>query len=192
MVGGELMGNGTVRPEKGSGSYAEGPVFWEVCIGGVELTVDPETGIVTLNKVVSVADVGKALNPRQVVTQEMGGANQGLGNALFEEMIYDETGTLQNATLYEYHVPTIADMPLAFSSNIVENEDGPGPYGAKGVGEGALAGVTAAVATALADAGIHITELPATPERIWWAMQNEQTAGSMGDAGASDRGGDDR
>ncbi|MCA9878392.1 MAG: xanthine dehydrogenase family protein molybdopterin-binding subunit, partial [Thermomicrobiales bacterium] len=63
MVGGELMGNGTVRPEKGSGSYAEGPVFWEVCIGGVELAVDPDTGVVTLHKVVSVADVGKALNP---------------------------------------------------------------------------------------------------------------------------------
>ncbi|MFT4038301.1 MAG: xanthine dehydrogenase family protein molybdopterin-binding subunit [Thermomicrobiales bacterium] len=175
MVGGELMANGTVRPEKGSGSYAEGPVFWEVCIGGVELTVDPDTGVVTLNKVVSVADVGKALNPRQVVTQEMGGANQGIGNALYEEMLFDETGTLQNATLYEYHIPTIADMPQSFASNIVENEDGPGPYGAKGVGEGALAGVAAAIATALADAGVHLNQLPATPERIWWAMQAAST-----------------
>ena len=191
MVGGELMGNGTVRPEKGSGSYAEGPVFWEVCIGGVELTVDPDTGIVTLKKVVSVADVGKALNPRQVVTQEMGGATQGIGNALYEEMLFDETGTLQNATLYEYHVPTMADMPESFSSNIVENEDGPGPYGAKGVGEGALAGVTAAIATALADAGIHMNELPATPERIWWAMQNADGTGTARDADGDDGGGDE-
>ena len=191
MVGGELMGNGTVRPEKGSGSYAEGPVFWEVCIGGVELTVDPDTGIVTLKKVVSVADVGKALNPRQVVTQEMGGATQGIGNALYEEMLFDETGTLQNATLYEYHVPTMADMPESFSSNIVENEDGPGPYGAKGVGEGALAGVTAAIATALADAGIHMNELPATPERIWWAMQNADGTGAARDADGDDEGGDE-
>jgi CO/xanthine dehydrogenase Mo-binding subunit len=85
-------------------------------------------------------------------------------------------------------------MPLAFSSNIVENEDGPGPYGAKGVGEGALAGVAAAVATALADAGIHMNALPATPERIWRAMQNQDgpTAGSTGDAGANEEGGDDR
>jgi CO/xanthine dehydrogenase Mo-binding subunit len=89
-------------------------------------------------------------------------------------------------------VPAIADMPLSFSSNIVENEDGPGPYGAKGVGEGALAGVAAAVATALADAGIHINELPATPERIWWAMQNAKTAGSSSDAGANNEGGNDR
>jgi CO/xanthine dehydrogenase Mo-binding subunit len=61
-------------------------------------------------------------------------------------------------------------MPDTFVSNIVENADGPGPYGAKGVGEGALAGVAAAIATALADAGVHIDELPATPERVWRAL----------------------
>lgn len=176
MVGGELMGSGTVRPERGSGSYAEGPVFWEVCIGGIELVIDPDTGQVTIRKAVSVADVGTALNPRQVEAQEMGGAMQGIGNALYEEMLFDETGTLRNATLFEYHVPTIADMPQSFMSNIVENHDGPGPYGAKGVGEGALAGMAAAIATALADAGAMIDELPATPERIWRALQNDGTA----------------
>jgi CO/xanthine dehydrogenase Mo-binding subunit len=61
-------------------------------------------------------------------------------------------------------------MPRQFVSNIVENADGPGPYGAKGVGEGALAGVAAAIATALADVGIVVDELPATPERIWQAL----------------------
>ena len=176
MVGGELIGHGEVRPEQGSGSYAEGPVFWEVCIGGAEVAVDPETGRVTLNKVVSVADVGRAINPRQVESQEMGGAMQGIGNALHEEMLFDETGTLRNATLHEYHVPTIADMPRRFVSNIVENGDGPGPYGAKGVGEGALAGVAAAIATALADAGVATHELPATPERIWRALTDRDAA----------------
>jgi CO/xanthine dehydrogenase Mo-binding subunit len=175
MVGGELIGRGEVRPEQGSGSYAEGPVFWEVCIGGAEVAVDPETGRVTVRKAVSVADVGTALNPRLVEAQEMGGAMQGIGNALYEEMLFDATGTLQNATLYEYHVPTIADMPEQFVSNIVENQDGPGPYGAKGVGEGALAGVAAAIATALADAGVVIDELPATPERVWRALNRDGT-----------------
>jgi CO/xanthine dehydrogenase Mo-binding subunit len=85
-------------------------------------------------------------------------------------MLFDQTGTLLNATLFEYHVPTIADMPDTFVSNIVENADGPGPYGAKGVGEGALAGVAAAIATALADAGVMIDRLPATPERVWRAL----------------------
>ena len=155
MVGGELIGHGEVRPERGSGSYAEGPVFWEVCIGGIEVEVDPEPAASPCNKAVSVADVGKALNPRLVEAQEMGGAMQGIGNAIHEEMLFDETGTLLNATLFEYHVPTIADMPDTFVSTIVENADGPGPYGAKGVGEGALAGVAAAIATALADAGVR-------------------------------------
>jgi CO/xanthine dehydrogenase Mo-binding subunit len=176
MVGGELIGHGEVRPEQGSGSYAEGPVFWEVCIGGAEVAIAPDTGRVEVRKAVSVADVGKALNPRQVEAQEMGAAMQGIGNALHEEMLFDETGTLQNATLYEYHVPAIADMPKAFVSNIVENGDGPGPYGAKGVGEGALAGVAAAIATALADAGVTVDELPATPERIWRALQKPDDA----------------
>jgi CO/xanthine dehydrogenase Mo-binding subunit len=170
MVGGELIGHGEVRPERGSGSYAEGPVFWEVCIGGAEVTVDPDTGRVSVEKAVSVADVGKALNPRLVEGQEMGGAMQGIGNALHEEMLFDASGTLRNATLFEYHVPAIADMPKRFVSTIVEHADGPGPYGAKGVGEGALAGVAAAIATALADAGFAIDELPATPERIWQAL----------------------
>ncbi|MBA3413598.1 MAG: molybdopterin-dependent oxidoreductase, partial [Chloroflexia bacterium] len=170
MVGGELIGRGEVRPEHGSGSYAEGPVFWEVCVGGAEVTVDRATGKVGVRTAVSVADVGKAINPKQVEAQEMGGAMQGLGNALYEEMIFDPTGTLQNATLYDYHVPTFADLPERFVSNIVENADGPGPYGAKGVGEGALAGVAAATITALADAGVHLDELPATPERVWRAL----------------------
>jgi CO/xanthine dehydrogenase Mo-binding subunit len=170
MVGGELIGRGEVRPEKGSGSYAEGPVFWEVCIGGIEIEVDRETGRLTVRKAASVADVGKALNPRMVEAQEMGGVMQGIGNAIYEEMIYDESGQIINSTLFDYHVPTFEDLPATFTSSIVENGDGPGPYGAKGVGEGSLAGAAAAVVTALADLGIYVTELPLTPERVWLAM----------------------
>ena len=173
MVGGELIGRGEVRPENNDGSYAAGPVFWEVCIGGAEVEVDPDTGRLTVRKAVSVADVGKAINPKLVEAQEMGGVLQGLGNAIHEEMLYDpDTGQLLNGTLFDYHVPTIEDLPGAFVSTIVENADGPGPYGAKGVGEGSLAGATAAVVTALGDLGIRVTELPATPERVWRWLQN--------------------
>ena len=100
----------------------------------------------------------------------MGGVMQGLGNALYEEMLFQD-GQILNSTLYDYHVPTIADLPDAFVSRLVENGDGPGPYGAKGVGEGALAGVPCAIVNALADLGIHVHELPLTPERVWRAMQ---------------------
>ncbi len=167
--GGEIIGHGTVRPEAGKGSYAAGPVFWEVCIGGAEVRVDPGTGRIHILKLVSVADVGHAVNPELVEAQEMGASMQGLGNALFEEMVFDE-GQILNSTLLDYHVPTIEDLPDAFISRLVENEDGPGAYGIKGVGEGALAGVPAAVVNALADLGIKVNELPLTPERIWRAL----------------------
>lgn len=171
LAGGELLGRGTIRPEVGQGTYAAGPVFWEVCIGGVEIELDRDTGEVRLRKVVSVADVGTAVNPALIKGQEMGGAAQGLGNALFEEMVFSD-GQLLNGTLIDYRVPGTLDIADEFVSFIVQNEDGPGPYGLKGVGEGILAAIPAAVVNALAELGIYINELPATPERVWRAMQS--------------------
>jgi CO/xanthine dehydrogenase Mo-binding subunit len=170
MAGGELIGRGEVRPVKGTGSYAEGPVFWEVCVGGAEVEVERETGRVHVRRLASVADVGKAINPLLVEAQDEGACLQGVGNGLHEEMLF-EKGQLVNGTLLEYHVPTTADLPDEYHSIIVENGDGPGPYGAKGIGEGALAAVTAALVTALADLGIEMHELPLTPERVWKRMR---------------------
>lgn len=169
FVGGELVGRGEVRPE-GTGSYAEGPVFWEVCIAGVEATVDPGTGEVRIVRSASIADVGRAINPQLIERQDEGGTMQGLGNALFEQMIFFEDGMLGNDTLLEYRVPTTEDVPATMACVIVENGDGPGPFGAKGCGEGVLAAIPAAMTNALADAGVYINELPATPERVWRAM----------------------
>lgn len=169
LAGGELIGHGEVRPE-GSGSYAEGPVFWEVCIGGAEIEVDPETGFVTLLKTATIADVGKAINPLLVERQDEGGTMQGIGNALFEEMVYDN-GQLVNDTLLDYRVPNTEDLPDEMTCIIVENGDGPGPWGAKGCGEGALAAMPAAIVCALADAGVSMTQLPVTPERVWRQIQ---------------------
>jgi CO/xanthine dehydrogenase Mo-binding subunit len=165
LAGGELIGRGEVAPE-GSGSYAEGPVFWEVCVGAAEVEVDPETGLVRVRKTATVADVGRAINPQLVERQDEGGTLQGLGNALFEELVYED-GSLENGTLLDYRVPSVADVPDEMTCVLVENEDGPGPYGAKGCGEGSLAAATAAIVTALADAGVPMTVLPLTPERVW-------------------------
>ena len=138
LAGGELIGRGEVAPE-GTGSYAEGPVFWEICIGAAEVEVDPETGQVHVRKTATIADVGIAINPQLVERQDEGGTMQGLGNALFEEMVYQD-GALLNPSMLEYRVPSINDMPDSMTCIIVENADGPGPYGAKGCGEGSLAG----------------------------------------------------
>ncbi|MFQ5426124.1 MAG: xanthine dehydrogenase family protein molybdopterin-binding subunit, partial [Gaiellales bacterium] len=172
FAGGELIGHGEVRPE-GTGSYAEGPVFWEVCVAAAEVQVDPETGVVRVRRTATVADVGKAINPQLVERQDEGATMQGVGNGLFEEMVYED-GILMNDSLLEYRIPTADDLPDEMRCIIVENGDGPGPYGAKGCGEGALAAIPAALVNALADAGVPMTELPLTPERVWRRIQRQK------------------
>ncbi len=167
FAGGELIGHGRVQPEGGSGSYAEGPVFWEVCVAGAEVEVDTETGVVTVLRTSSVADVGRAINPQLVARQDEGATLQGIGNALFEEMHFAPDGMLLNDTLLGYRIPAFGDVPPAMTCSIVENGDGPGPFGAKGCGEGALAAIPAAIVNALADAGVPMNTLPLTPERVW-------------------------
>ncbi|MBV9167681.1 MAG: xanthine dehydrogenase family protein molybdopterin-binding subunit [Solirubrobacterales bacterium] len=169
--GGEIIEGGEVRPTGGdTGSYAEGPHFWEVCVAGAEVEVDPDTGIIDVLRTATIADVGKAINPQLIERQDEGATLQGVGNALFEEMRLVD-GLVTNDNLLEYRVPRVADLPKRMRSIIVENEDGPGPYGAKGCGEGAFAAVPAAIVCALADAGVPMQELPLTPERVWRRIQ---------------------
>jgi len=132
--------------------------------------VDPDTGVVHVARTATIADVGTAINPLLVERQDEGATMQGIGNALMEEMVWRD-GLLLNDNLLEYRIPTIADLPPESACVIVENADGPGPFGAKGCGEGAFAGIIAAVATAVADAGVPVTELPLTPERVWRAIE---------------------
>jgi CO/xanthine dehydrogenase Mo-binding subunit len=166
--GGELIGRGEVGPEI-TGSL---PVFWEIGMGSAELKIDEETGEVRMQRYVSLADVGKAIHPEQCIGQEEGAAMQGLGHTLFEQMVYDEAGELINPNLIDYKVPTFSDVPKAFESILVENRDGPGPYGARGMGEGGIVSVAPAVANALArGAGVRIRDLPLTPERVWRALR---------------------
>ncbi|MFQ5794430.1 MAG: xanthine dehydrogenase family protein molybdopterin-binding subunit [Candidatus Bipolaricaulia bacterium] len=174
MVGGQVVGFGEVHPKKGDdGSFAKGPVFWEVCVGAAEVEADPETGRVRLKKLVAVADLGRAMNKALIEGQEQGGSLQGMGNALIEEMVF-ENGQLLNPSLLDYRVPRWEDIPEQFASVLVENEDGPGPYGAKGIGEGSQAAAIGAVAGAVADLGIEVRQLPLTPAMVWAAMQDRQ------------------
>ena len=139
-------------------------------MAGAEVEVEPETGVINVLRTATVADVGKAINPQLVERQDEGATLQGIGNALFEEMRLVD-GLVTNDNLLEYRIPRLSDLPQRMHSIIVENEDGPGPYGAKGCGEGAFAAVPAAIACALADAGVPMRELPLTPERVWRRIQ---------------------
>jgi len=135
-----------------------------------EVEVDPDTGEITLLGFAIAQDAGFAINPLSVAGQMQGGASQGLGIALSEEMLYDEQGRLINGNLLDYRLPTTRDLP-PIEAIIVEVPSEEGPYGARIVGEPSIVAGAAAVANAVADAiGVRITEAPITPERVLRAM----------------------
>ncbi|MGH2512670.1 MAG: xanthine dehydrogenase family protein molybdopterin-binding subunit, partial [Candidatus Limnocylindrales bacterium] len=171
-LGGELIGQGEMRKEDDP-SYPLGgsAAFWEFNATAIEATVDHETGDVSVLRHVTVSDVGKSLNPLQVRMQDDGAAIMGLGHTLMEHFIYDDAGRIRNLGAIDYRIPTSMDLPLELISATIENEDGPGPYGSKGMSEGALLCVSAAVAGAVQEAtGAVIRDLPLSPERVWRAL----------------------
>ncbi|HEY4853148.1 MAG TPA: xanthine dehydrogenase family protein molybdopterin-binding subunit [Streptosporangiaceae bacterium] len=177
-VRGELIGVGSRRGERvGTHPLGGPPAFYEFSCTACEVEVDRETGEMLIVKHISVADVGKALNPAQAESQDEGAAIMGLGHSLMEHLILDERGRILNLGALDYRVPTTKDVPLEMRSLLVENGDGPGPYGSKGAGEGGLFAVAPAIAGAVADAtGAVIRQLPLTPERIWAAMTQQAAA----------------
>jgi CO/xanthine dehydrogenase Mo-binding subunit len=171
MAGGELIGRGYIRPSFDRGRLRQPPVFWEVGWGAARVEVDEETGAVRLSRYVGVADVGRAINPVLCEGQDEGAAMQGIGHTFWEAMIYED-GQLLNGSLVEYRVPTFEDLPEVFDTVLLEQGNGPGPYGSKGMGEGGIGPVAPAIAAAVAQAvGARITDLPLTPERVWRAMR---------------------
>jgi CO/xanthine dehydrogenase Mo-binding subunit len=133
--------------------------------------VDPDTGAVTVLGHVIAQDVGRALNPALVEGQMCGGAAQGLGWALLEELAHDDHGQLITGTFVDYALPTAAFTP-PIDTEIVEVPAPEGPFGAKGVGEAPVVGVPGAVANAIAaaTAGARVRRLPMTAERVWQAL----------------------
>jgi CO/xanthine dehydrogenase Mo-binding subunit len=172
-LGGELIGNGEMRKEDEPDHPLGGSAaFFEFNCTAIEAKVDEGTGEIVLLRHVTVSDVGKALNPLQVVAQDEGAAIMGLGHTLMEHIILDESGRIRNLGAIDYRIPTSKDLPLELISATIENEDGPGPYGVKGMSEGALLCVAPAVAAAVREAtGCVIRDLPLTPERVWRALQ---------------------
>ncbi len=175
-LGGEIIGVGEMRkdaePDHPLGGTA---AFYEFNATAVEVDVDRETGDILISRYVTVSDVGKALNPLQVRGQDEGAAVMGLGHTLMEHYIWDDDGRIRNLGAIDYRIPTSMDLPAEMASDIVENADGPGPYGSKGMSEGALLPVAPAVAAAVTDAtGVVIRDLPLSPERVWRALQDER------------------
>jgi carbon-monoxide dehydrogenase large subunit len=133
--------------------------------------VDPDTGEVRILKYAIAYDIGKAVNPMIVDGQMIGALAQGIGGALYEELVYDEQGQLLTTTFMDYLVPTAMEMPETTAVRILEETPTPlNPLGVKGAGEGGSSGCGGALANAVADAlaplGIPITALPLTPDRL--------------------------
>lgn len=174
---GELIGNGSYRkrdmPEHPLGGDA---AFYEFNCTAFEVDVDEETGEIALIKHVTGGDVGTALNPLQVEMQDEGASIMGLGHTLMEHIMLDDSGRIRNLGALDYRIPTTMDVPQSLHALMIENHDGPGPYGAKGVSEGGLLCTASALASAVADAAnIVIRDLPLTPERVWAAINNRAT-----------------
>lgn len=137
--------------------------------------VDTESGRTTLTKMVAVDDAGTALNPMMMEGQIHGGVAQGIAQALFEEMTYDEDGNPMNANLATYAMPSAADLPN-ITTAITQTPTDRNPLGAKGIGESGTIGAAPAVQNAVVDAVSHLgvvhIDMPLSPERVWRAIQD--------------------
>ena len=142
--------------------------------------VDTETGAVKIRSYVCVDDIGEVVNPLIVEGQVHGGLAQGIAQALFEEAVHDESGTLTTATLADYLVPTAADLPHFTTDRTVTPADS-NPLGVKGVGEAGTIASTPAVVNAVIDAvrhlGVEDIEMPCTPMRVWKAVHQGKERG---------------
>lgn len=171
---GEIVSVGRVSPHSKGGKLAQAPLFWETAAGQCAVAVDEDTGKIRVRHYVSVADVGRAVNRAAAEGQDEGASVMGLGHTLSEELVYQD-GQPINATMIDYHVPTIDEVPENFVTVLIESGTGPGPGGMRGMGEGAILPVAPAVANALAAGyGARIRELPLTPERVWRAIREKR------------------
>ena len=184
-----VTGNYSTIPEshggkKYRGSAIGGTMGYSYAALVVEVSVDEETGVVTVDKVWVAHDCGRALNRLTVEGQVQGSVWMGMGQAMSEEAAYHE-GLMLTANMLDYRVPTIQDSP-PIEVGIIESIDPHGPFGAKEAGEGSLAAFLPALTNAIADAiGLRFNDLPVTPDRVFAALEKRaREAGRKRNGGA--------
>jgi CO/xanthine dehydrogenase Mo-binding subunit len=161
----KCVGYHSVRPMQKESAFA-GMDHWAPSAAAIDLEVNSETGELRVLRYSVIADAGKALHYPSAKAQVDGGAVMGFGHALFEETIYQE-GQLQNGDPFQYRLPVMNDIPEVFYSSMLEKEDGPGPFGSKGMSQTSIVTVAPAVGNAIYDAlGARIRSLPISPEKI--------------------------
>ncbi|MDY7038657.1 MAG: molybdopterin cofactor-binding domain-containing protein, partial [Thermodesulfobacteriota bacterium] len=185
LLKGQIIGTGRYKPPELGGSYKGAAVgtspAYSCSVQAVEVTVDMETGRVTVDKIIDAHDCGFAINHTSVEGQMQGSVSMGFGEALFEEVKFNREGTILNPNLSEYKIPTALDMPNV-DCIIIESNEPRGPYGAKEVGEGAILPTIPAILNAVHNAtGMKIDELPLIPERVYMAIKKAKNKNSEND-----------
>ena len=143
---------------------------WAPSAAAIELEVNSQTGELRILRYSCIADAGKALHYSSAKAQVDGGAVMGFGHALFEETVYEE-GQFQNGDPFQYRLPVMKDIPESFYSSMLEKEDGPGPFGSKGMSQTSIVTVAPAIGNAIYDAiGVRVRSLPISPEKILRAL----------------------
>ena len=147
--------------------------FWMCAASGAEVEVDTETGHVRIARLVTAVDCGRPVNPKIVETQISGAVLMHLGFTMFENMHID-AGQVTNASLADYKIPAMLDVPQLMQNEAVDSHLSSGPFGAKGVGETATFCVSPAIGNAIEDAcGVRLTSLPLTPEAVFRALRTQ-------------------
>jgi len=178
MKAGNIVGSGSYRPDYAAPDHETGlspeiTPFWMVAATGAEVEVDTETGRVRVQKLINAVDCGTLVNPRIVQTQISGAALMQLGFTMFEKINLDN-GQITNASLADYKIPGIADVPPVMVNEAIDAYQHNAPFGAKGVGESATLPLSPAIANAIDDAvGVRLMELPLTPEAVFRALREK-------------------
>jgi xanthine dehydrogenase D subunit len=175
----EVVGTFDVpRVEPIQGSLEIPHLFYMFACSLAEVEVDTMTGAVRVARLVCIPDAGRVINPQTFEGQIEGAAVQGVGYAVMEEAKIAE-GVLETPNFSTYLIPTVKDAP-EIEVIAVESQEDTGPFGAKGVGEIGLVPIAPAVVNAIHDAtGVRLYEIPATPERVYWALKNSPSAGPL-------------
>ncbi len=182
---GSILGTGTYTPPelqyskewKGSIVGASPAYSTQSCIA--EVSVDMETGQLTIDKLTLAHDCGLALNRQSVEGQLDGSMCHGLGEALYEEVVFDQKGGVVNNTMGDYKIPTSLDVP-ELSALVIESNEPHGPFGAKEAGEGCIIPVIPAIINAIYDAcGVLILDVPITSEKIFYGLQEMKKTGAQ-------------
>ena len=175
---GSLIGRGSYAPPRLGGKFKGAPVgtspAYSAATQVAEVQIDEETGEVEVIEAWDVHDCGFVINPALLHAQVHGAFYMGMGESIWEEMLYDEKGDVMNGNFSEYRMPTALDMPPV-ASELVDTVDPNAPWGVKEVGEGATTPTMGCLANAIYDAmGVRIGSLPLTYEKVWRAMKEKR------------------